>query len=56
MEDEAHYHGLGELRSLPYHLTLPVSIVTFMLPRTNVLLGAVHLLMFLAYLMLLFER
>ena len=30
-----------------------VNIVTFMLPRTNVLLGAVHLLMFLAYL---FER
>ena len=26
------------------------------LPRTNVLLDAVHLLMFLAYLMLLFER
>ena len=56
MEDEVHYHGLGELRSLPYHLTLLLSIVTFMLPRTNVLLGAVHLLMFLAYLMLLFER
>jgi len=56
MEDEAHYHGLGELRSLPYHLTLLLSIVTFMLPRTNVLLGAVHLLMFLAYLMLLFEK
>jgi Ca2+:H+ antiporter len=30
--------------------------VTFMLRRTNVLLGAVHLLMFLAYLVLLFER
>ena len=37
-------------------MSLLVSIVTFMLPRTNVLLGAVHLLMFLAYLVLLFER
>ncbi|HKQ15139.1 MAG TPA: hypothetical protein VJT80_17005 [Steroidobacteraceae bacterium] len=37
-------------------MSLLVSIVTFMLPRTNVLLGAVHLLMFLAYLTLLFER
>jgi Ca2+:H+ antiporter len=37
-------------------LTLAVSMLTFASPRTNVLLGAVHLLMFLAYLMLIFEK
>jgi Ca2+:H+ antiporter len=37
-------------------LTLVVSILTFALERTNVLLGAVHLLLFLAYLMLIFEK
>jgi Ca2+:H+ antiporter len=36
-------------------LTLAVSMITFALERTNVLLGAVHLLLFLAYLMLIFE-
>jgi Ca2+:H+ antiporter len=36
-------------------LTFAVSMLTFALERTNVLLGAVHLLLFLAYLMLLFE-
>ena len=35
-------------------LTLGVSMLTFASARTNVLLGAVHLLLFLAYLMLLF--
>jgi Ca2+:H+ antiporter len=33
-----------------------VSLLTFALERTNVLLGAVHLLLFFAYLMLIFER
>jgi Ca2+:H+ antiporter len=36
-------------------LTLGVSIVTFALERTNVLQGAIHLLLFLAYLMLIFD-
>ena len=37
-------------------LTLVVSMLTFALEGTNVLLGAVHLLLFFAYLMLIFER
>jgi Ca2+:H+ antiporter len=37
-------------------LTLAVSMLTFASSRTNVLLGAVHLLMFFAYLMLIFEK
>lgn len=37
-------------------LTLAVSMLTFALERTNVLLGAVHLLLFLAYLALIFEK
>jgi Ca2+:H+ antiporter len=36
-------------------LTLGVSILTFALERTNVLQGAIHLLLFLAYLMLIFD-
>jgi Ca2+:H+ antiporter len=36
-------------------LTLGISTLTFGSSRTNVLLGAVHLLLFLAYLMLIFE-
>lgn len=37
-------------------LTLLTSILTFSLPRTNVLLGCVHLLLFGAYLMQMFDR
>ena len=37
-------------------LTLAVSVLTFVNNRTNVLMGAVHLLLFLAYVMLLFEH
>ena len=37
-------------------LSLVVSMLTFALERTNILLGAVHLLLFLAYLMLIFQR
>lgn len=37
-------------------LTLTVSVVTFASGRTNMLQGAVHLLLFLAYLLLIFER
>src|SRR5262245_7623134 len=36
-------------------LSLGVSILTFALERTNVLQGAIHLLLFLAYLMLIFD-
>lgn len=48
--------GLDSVDMILLALSLTVSIVTFTLERTNALLGAVHLLMFLAYLMLLFER
>ena len=37
-------------------LTLITSMLTFSLPRTNVLLGSVHLLLFGAYLMLMFDH
>lgn len=37
-------------------LTLVTSILTFSLPRTNVLSGCVHLLLFGAYLMMMFDR
>lgn len=37
-------------------LTLAVSVLTFASSRTNVLLGAVHLVLFLAYLMLIFDK
>ena len=48
--------GLGAVDMTLLLLTLVVSILTFALERTNVLLGAVHLLLFLAYLMLMFEK
>jgi Ca2+:H+ antiporter len=37
-------------------LTLGITTLTFASPRTNVLLGAVHLLLFATYLMLIFEK
>jgi Ca2+:H+ antiporter len=37
-------------------LTLAVSTLTFARARTNVLLGAVHLVLFLVYLVLIFEK
>lgn len=37
-------------------LTLGISMLTFASARTNVLLGAVHVLLFLAYLLLIFDR
>ena len=48
--------GLGAVEMVLLLLTLAVSIVTFALERTNVLLGVVHLLLFLAYLMLIFQK
>jgi Ca2+:H+ antiporter len=47
--------GLGPVDMTLLLLTLGISTLTFGSSRTNVLLGAVHLLLFLAYLMLIFE-
>jgi Ca2+:H+ antiporter len=48
--------GLDAVDTVVLLLTLVVSMLTFALARTNVLLGAVHLLLFLAYLMLIVEK
>ena len=48
--------GLSTVDMTLLMLTLLVSTLTFTIVRTNVLLGAVHLLLFFAYLMLIFER
>jgi Ca2+:H+ antiporter len=48
--------GLAPVDMILLVLTLAVSLMTFASARTNVLLGAVHLLLFLAYLMLIFEK
>ena len=48
--------GLDGVDTVLLLLTLVSSILTFSLARTNVLLGAVHVLLFLVYLMLMFEK
>jgi Ca2+:H+ antiporter len=48
--------GLDPVDTTLLVLTLAMSSLTFASARTNVLLGAVHLLLFLAYLMLMFEK
>lgn len=48
--------GLGLTEMVMLVLTLVTSLLTFSIPRTNVLPGLVHLLLFAAYLMLLFDR
>jgi Ca2+:H+ antiporter len=48
--------GLEPVEMTLLLLTLGLSTMTFANARTNVLLGAVHLLLFLAYLMLIFEN
>jgi Ca2+:H+ antiporter len=48
--------GLNATDMVLLLLTLVVSILTFALERTNVLQGAVHLLLFLAYLIFIFEK
>lgn len=48
--------GLASVDMVLLLLTLVVSTLTFASARTNMLLGAVHLLLFLAYLMLIFEK
>jgi Ca2+:H+ antiporter len=48
--------GLNAVDTTLLSLTLVLSTLTFTVSRTNVLLGAVHLLMFAAYVMLIFEK
>lgn len=48
--------GLDAIDSGLLLLTLALSMLTFAAQRTNVLLGAVHLLVFFAYLLFIFER
>ena len=48
--------GLNSVDTILLLLTLVLSTLTFASVRTNVLHGAVHLLLFLAYLMLIFEK
>lgn len=48
--------GLNAADMILLLLTLVLSTLTFASARTNVLLGMVHLLLFLAYLMLIFEK
>lgn len=48
--------GLSAVNVILLSLTLVLSMLTFASVRTNVLHGAVHLLLFLAYLMLIFEK
>jgi Ca2+:H+ antiporter len=54
--DRAIVLGLDPANMVLLVLTLGVSTLTFVSARTNVLLGVVHLLLFLAYLMLIFDR
>ena len=48
--------GLDAVDTVLLLLTFGVTALTFASARTNVLLGAVHLLLFLAYVMLIFEK
>jgi Ca2+:H+ antiporter len=48
--------GLAPVDMVMLVLTLALSMLTFASGRANALLGAVHLLLFFAYLMLIFER
>ena len=48
--------GLDPSGTVMLVLTLVTAILTFTVPRTNMLLGCVHLLLFGAYLMLMFDR
>jgi len=47
--------GLDAVSMVMLVLTLAVSVLTFASTRTNVLLGVVHLLLFVTYLLLIFE-
>lgn len=48
--------GVDMVDTVMLVLTMITSMLTFSLPRTNMLLGCVHLLIFGAYLMLMFDR
>jgi Ca2+:H+ antiporter len=48
--------GLGEREVVLLQLTLLVSVITFSGRRTNILLGAVHLIIFAAYFVVIFDR
>ena len=48
--------GVDAIDGILLVLTLVVSMLTFAASRTNVLLGAVHLLLFFAYVLFVFER
>jgi Ca2+:H+ antiporter len=48
--------GLDATSMVLLLLTLAVSVLTFASTRTNVLLGVVHLLLFVTYLLLIFDR
>jgi Ca2+:H+ antiporter len=48
--------GVSTVNMVLLLLTLGVTMLTFASARTNILLGAVHLLLFVAYLMLIFEK
>jgi Ca2+:H+ antiporter len=48
--------GITTVNMVLLLLTLVVTMLTFASARTNILLGAVHLLLFVAYLMLIFEK
>jgi Ca2+:H+ antiporter len=48
--------GLDNVESIMLALTIVVSMLTFASGRTNVLQGAVHMMLFLAYLMLIMWR
>jgi Ca2+:H+ antiporter len=55
MTDRSIILGLGPVEMVMLLLTLGVSVLTFALERTNVLQGAIHLVLFAAYLVLIFE-
>jgi Ca2+:H+ antiporter len=56
LTDQTIVLGLDAVDTTLLILTLGVSMLTFASPRTNVLLGAVHVVLFLAYLVLIFEK
>jgi len=56
MTERAIVLGLNPANMILLVLTLAVSTLTFASPRTNVLLGAVHLLLFLTYLLFMFDK
>jgi Ca2+:H+ antiporter len=48
--------GLAPVDSLLLLLTLGCALLTYASGRTNILQGAIHLLLFCAYLVLIFDR